>query len=352
MTRQTRLLGLLFAVWMVAAVATAQSYTVRFAPGTERINRALAGTGKNLDELTDLLITYRPRLEQGTLAVRLTALQNVVDRFDEDARAQALQQAMALKRYLVSTCLLDETVVMFDIEVDARTDLYDRVIAEVVRVSSPAGTARTSQRTPSAPKRIPSKDWKKRPATAKTSSRPIYRDGGLGFGVKTNVLMFAGIAANGPMYTPAPNLAAEVYFASRFSAQLSVAYAMPYNKGNKNNLFELMAFSLEPRFWLFGDGSYRGFYGGVYAQYGTFDVRIKEELEDNCMGSYMGGGLSVGWLQPLWRELYIDAGARVGYRSDAVDVYEFSSKGNKRIASYTLNSFTLQGINLSIGYRF
>jgi len=91
----------------------------------------------------------------------------------------------------------------------------------------------------------------------------------------------------------------------------------------------------------------------VYGQYGNFDVRIKEKLEDNSTGSFYGGGISVGWLQPIWQGFYLEAGLQAGYRSDTVDVYEFiSGSANKKLATYTLNSFTLQGMNLSVGYRF
>ncbi|MCD8137461.1 MAG: DUF3575 domain-containing protein [Parabacteroides gordonii] len=172
-------------------------------------------------------------------------------------------------------------------------------------------------------------------------------------GVKTNVLLLAGLLPDGSMYSPVVNVAAEVYFRERFSAQLSFAYAMPYHKGDKNDLFSVTGFVVEPRWWLRGDGSFRGLYAGVYGQYGSFDVRIKEELEDNCTGSFYGGGISAGWLQPVWRGFYAEAGVRVGYRSDAVDVYSYTTGSPyKKEASYTLNSFTLQGFSLSVGYRF
>lgn len=372
MKRLTRLFGLLFTVWLLAASAAAQSYTIRFAAGTERIDRGRAGTGLRLDELTDRLSDCKPRLERGGLMVRLTALQNVVDRLDPEARAQALQQALALKEYLISACCLAETTV-FDITVDAQTDLNNRVIAEVVAASPGVGeTTRTTHphtETVAASASRPASTVKQSqsagqsvsaPAGKETSkalpvvpSRPVYCDEGVGFGVKTNVLLFAGVVGNGPMYSPAPNLAVEMYFLRRFSAQLSFAYGMPYSKGDKNNVFELMGVEVEPRVWLRGDGSFRGLYGGLYVQYGTFDVRVKEELADNCSGSYMGVGLSVGWLQPIWKGFYAEAGVQAGYRSDAVDVYEFTpKKANKRLAGYTLTSFTLQGLNLSVGYRF
>ena len=139
----------------------------------------------------------------------------------------------------------------------------------------------------------------------------------------------------------------------RFSAQVSFAYAMPYNKGDQYNLFSMTCLEVEPRWWLWGDSRFRGLYAGVYGQYGSFNVRIKEELEDNSTGLFYGAGISVGWLQPIWRGFYVEAGLQAGYRSDTVDVYEFiPGSANKKLATYTLNSFTLQGMNLSVGYRF
>ena len=61
----------------------------------------------------------------------------------------------------------------------------------------------------------------------------------------------------------------------------------------------------------------------------------------------------MGWLQPVWRGFYAEAGIQAGYRSDTVDVYDFTpGSAYKKLGTYTLNSFTLQGVNLSVGYRF
>lgn len=361
MKRQTRVLLLIFALCLLTVpVIVGQGYTIRFVAGTERIDRQRSGTGKNLDELANLLSECRPRLEHGHLAVRLTALQSVSERLNPVASEQALLQALALKDYLEEACCLSANTV-FDILVDAQTDLNNRVIAEVV-THQPART--TASRVDKAPASRPASGvtQKEHAATVPTAalataalppSRPVYRDQGVGFGLSTNLLTFSGVAVNSPLYSPAPNLAAELYFARRFSARLSFAYALPYTKGDKENVFELVAFELEPRFWLRGDGSFQGLYTGVYGQYGTFDVRIREKLANNCKGSYVGVGVSVGWLQPLWQGLYAEAALQVGYRSDALDVYQYTpGEPYKQLAPYTLESFTLQGVNVSVGYRF
>lgn len=340
-----------------------QGYTIRFVAGTERIDRQRSGTGKNLDELANLLSECKPRLKQVHLAVRLTAFQNVSERLNPVAREQALLQARALKDYLEEACCLSANTV-FDLSVDAHTDLNNRVIAEVVVVnrqtrsvvkdtvsSRPATTATTTTTATITPVEAIVPTETSAPTVA--PSDPVYRDQGIGFGVSTNLLTFSGVAVNSPLYTPAPNLSAEMYLCRRFSARLSLAYALPYTKGEKENVFELVALELEPRFWLREDGSFQGLYTGVYGQYGTFDVRIREKLANNCKGSYVGFGVSVGWLQPLWKGLYAEAGLQIGYRSDALDVYEYiPGEPYKELAPYTLDSFTLQGVNVSVGYRF
>lgn len=356
MKRQTRVLLLIFAFCLLTVpVIVGQGYTIRFVAGTERIDRQRSGTGKNLDELANLLSECKSRLEQGYLAVRLTAFQNVSERLNPVAREQALLQAQALKDYLEEACCLSANTV-FDLFVDARTDLNNRVIAEVVVVNRRTRSV-VEDAAPSRPATtttpVEAIATIETAATTVAPSHPVYRDQGIGFGLSTNLLTFSGVAVNSPLYTPAPNLSAELYFCRRFSARFSFAYALPYTKGDQENVFELVALELEPRFWLRDGGSFQGLYTGVYGQYGTFDVRIREKLANNCKGSYVGVGVSVGWLQPLWKGLYAEAGLQVGYRSDAVDVYQYTpGEPNKQLAPYTLESFTLQGVNVSVGYRF
>ena len=370
MKQRTRFSGLVAFLCLMATTALAQSYTIRFVKGTDRIDRQDSRTVGNLGELVSRLSDCKHQLEKGRYVVGLTAFQNVVDRYDPAAKSLSLAQAAALQEYLTDVCCLNDSA-PFDLSVDARTDLDNRVIVELRK--QPAKTDRQSDvPTPSQEEPEP---FRKKETQASTSERKEAQTvvqaekpaassvsltntnrfllGNIGLGVKTNVLLLAGLLPDGSMYSPVVNVAAEVYFRERFSAQLSFAYAMPYHKGDKNDLFSVTGFVVEPRWWLRGDGSFRGLYAGVYGQYGSFDVRIKEELEDNCTGSFYGGGISAGWLQPVWRGFYAEASVRVGYRSDEVDVYSYTvGSPYKKEASYTLNSFTLQGFSLSVGYRF
>jgi len=375
MKQRTRFSGLLVILCLLALTATGQSYTIHFIKGTERINHQRLQTANNLEELITLLSDCRHQLATGEYTVSLTALQSVSRRYDPAARELAIRQATFLQEYLTGSCCLDDPD-LFKIDVDARTDLDNRVIVELRKrrtitrrqpaASSPSkkGTEQpgkqrtgTEQAGTKVVKKTKAKSTSESTVTKTTvaSTMPANRFllGSVGIGVKTNALLFAGLLPDGSMYSPVANGAVEVYFMDRFSAQVSFACAMPYNKGDKYNLFGMVNLEVEPRWWLWGNSRFNGLYAGVYGQYGDFDVSIKEKLEDNSTGSFYGGGISVGWLQPLWRGLYVEAGVQAGYRNDTVDVYEFTpGKPYKRLGTYTLNSFTLQGINLSVGYRF
>lgn len=368
MKHRTRFFGLLAVLCLLAVTATGQSYTIHFIKGTERINHQRLQTADNLEELTTRLSDCRHQLATGEYTVSLTALQSVSKRYDPAARELAIRQATFLQEYLTGSCCLDDPD-LFQLDVDATTDLDNRVIVELRKhpvvvkkqptVSKPSGKEmKPSDKQQVAMKQAETEEpkavVKTTSASAKTTaSANRFLLGSVGLGIKTNVLLFAGLLPDGAMYSPVANGAVEVYFMDRFSAQLSFAYATPYYKGDEYNLFSLSGLTVEPRWWLWGGSRFSGLYAGVYGQYGSFNVRIKEKLEDNSTGLFYGGGISVGWLQPIWRGFYAEAGVQAGYRRDIVDVYEFTPNStNKKLATYTLNSFTLQGMNLSIGYRF
>ncbi|KKB59405.1 DUF3575 domain-containing protein [Parabacteroides gordonii] len=353
MKQRTRFSGLLAILCLLAFTAAGQSYTIHFIKGTERINHQRLQTADNLEELITLLSDCRHQLSTDEYTVSLTALQSVSKRYDPAARELAMRQATFLQEYLTGSCCLDDPD-LFELDVDTRTDLDNRVIVEVRKhpvvteqqkvVAEQAQTKKMKTVTEPASKPAPTKT---------TAPANHFLWGAVGLGIKTNALLFAGLLPDGSMYSPVANAAAEVYFMDRFSAQVSFAFAMPYNKGDRYNLFSMTCLEVEPRWWLWGDSRFRGLYAGVYGQYGSFNVRIKEKLEDNSTGLFYGAGISVGWLQPVWRGFYVEAGLQVGYRNDAVDVYELiPGSGTRKLATYTLNSFTLQGMNLSVGYRF
>ena len=125
MKQRTRFSGLVTLLWLMAVTALGQSYTIRFVKGTDRIDRQDSRTADNLGELVSRLSDCRHQLERGRYVVGLTALQNVVDRYDPAAKSLSQAQAVALREYLTETCCLDGAA-LFELSVDARTDLDSR----------------------------------------------------------------------------------------------------------------------------------------------------------------------------------------------------------------------------------
>ena len=130
MKLRTRFSGLLVILCLLAVTATGQSYTIHFIKGTERINHQRLQTANNLEELTTLLSDCRHQLATGKYTVSLTALQSVSKRYDPAARELAIRQATFLQEYLTGSCCLDDPD-LFELDVDARTDLDNRVIVEL-----------------------------------------------------------------------------------------------------------------------------------------------------------------------------------------------------------------------------
>ncbi|MCD8137462.1 MAG: hypothetical protein LUH01_16525 [Parabacteroides gordonii] len=130
MKQRTRFSGLVAFLCLMATTALAQSYTIRFVKGTDRIDRQDSRTVGNLGELVSRLSDCKHQLEKGRYVVGLTAFQNVVDRYDPAAKSLSLAQAAALQEYLTDVCCLNDSA-PFDLSVDARTDLDNRVIVEL-----------------------------------------------------------------------------------------------------------------------------------------------------------------------------------------------------------------------------
>lgn len=140
MKQRTRFSGLVAFLCLMATTALAQSYTIRFVKGTDRIDRQDSRTVGNLGELVSRLSDCKHQLEKGRYVVGLTAFQNVVDRYDPAAKSLSLAQAAALQEYLTDVCCLNDSA-PFDLSVDARTDLDnpgDRGVEETTDQDRPA----------------------------------------------------------------------------------------------------------------------------------------------------------------------------------------------------------------------
>lgn len=174
--------------------------------------------------------------------------------------------------------------------------------------------------------------------------------------VKTNLYSWAGMTPDFEYTSFTPNLSAEVFFARRWSAVANVAYANWDYDGDKQH-WGVSAYSLEPRFWLNGDGRYRWCYVGVYGQLGDFDNRSTDagrmaEGKANCTGTYWEGGLSVGCYLLLNAHWGVEFGLRGGYRSADVNAYEVEAPYYYFDRNFNEEHFGLTGVNISISYRF
>ena len=176
-------------------------------------------------------------------------------------------------------------------------------------------------------------------------------------GIKTNAISWAGITPEFEYKTFMPNLTAEVFFLDQWSAQASGTYAYwDYDSGKQ--FWGVSGYSVEPRFWPFSsDGLYRWLYIGVFGQFGDFDVRSiegesKGGATTNYTGTYWQGGLSLGCYIPLLRHFGLEIGARGGYQSSNVKVYDIEPPYNYFNHKETKNRIGLMELNVSLSYRF
>lgn len=171
------------------------------------------------------------------------------------------------------------------------------------------------------------------------------------FGIKTNLVSWAGVTPEFEHTTFMPNLAAEAFFLKRFSAELSAVYSnFSFGSGK---FWGVSGYSLEPRFWLKGDGHYKGFFFGVYGQAGDFNVRRGEaETPSNHTGTYFDAGVSVGYYLPITKRLGAEFGLRGGYHSANSQSYDIRGDVNYLNGTDDANRIGLTRINVSLSYRF
>lgn len=174
--------------------------------------------------------------------------------------------------------------------------------------------------------------------------------------VKTNLYTWAGMTPDFDYTAFTPNLSAEFFFARRWSAVASAAYADWDYDGGKCH-WGISGYSLESRFWLNGDGRYRWCYVGVYGQMGDFDNRSADSgriagSTANCTGTYWEGGLSVGCYILLDAHWGFEAGLRGGYRTSDVNAYDVEMPYYYFNRNFRENHFGVTGVDISISYRF
>lgn len=167
--------------------------------------------------------------------------------------------------------------------------------------------------------------------------------------VGTNLLEWVGVMPNLKYTTWAASLNAEAYFAKRYSLRLSAAYSdHDYSGGDKHQGFT--SYLVEPRFWFKDDEHFRGFFGGIYGQFGDYnDI----DTERKYTGHFWGAGLSAGYLYPIWKGLAIEFNVRAGYRATDINKYVFNEACDRCLRErFSHNKFVLSGFALNLSWRF
>lgn len=166
--------------------------------------------------------------------------------------------------------------------------------------------------------------------------------------VGTNLLEWAGFRPDFSRTTVIPNIYVEYYFLKRWSAKAAFSYCdWSYSDGNRYQ--GLSSYSVEPRYWWKNDGKYRGLFLGVYGQLGDYNQKCPVE---NYTGKYYSGGLSAGYLFPLYKGLAVEVSVRAGYRHATVKKYRANEECSDLCREYDKNEFTITGSFLNLLYRF
>ncbi len=178
---------------------------------------------------------------------------------------------------------------------------------------------------------------------------------GISVDILTDVVRDAGLQPGFKLGSPLPNLAVGVNFLRQWSVQVSAAYSNWNAFGGGNKLFAMTDYGVEGRYWLDKEGSFTGFYAGVYGAAGDFDVQ-KKDLTTGQTGSWWNFGAAGGYLLKLGETGWIfDFGLRLGYRSAQCEDYTI---GHGYYEGYyyldekvTRGAFT-PSVKIGIGYRF
>lgn len=180
--------------------------------------------------------------------------------------------------------------------------------------------------------------------------------------LKTNLLAWAGLTSEGDLASLRPNLAAEFFFARRWSVQASAEYS-DWEGGKDNKFWGISGYSLEPRFWLCSMDTYCWLYFGAYGQLGDFDYRISSDNATttggnatpsglSSTGTYWSAGLSLGIYVPLTRHWGLEAGLRGGYRKASCKAYDYEPPHAYYHHDFPSKRWGITGFNLSISYRW
>lgn len=168
--------------------------------------------------------------------------------------------------------------------------------------------------------------------------------------VKTNLLYWVGLMPDFRNYSFIPNLELEYFFLDRWSVAAAGNYAKWEYSGD--DWFGISTWSLEPRWWIWGDGQYRWIYLGLYGEVGDYDVQNNRIDVDGYTGKLWSTGLSVGAALPFSKRWGAEVGLRAGYRHSQEKAYSYEAPDYFLDAEDTGNHWGVTGIKVSLYYRF
>lgn len=149
------------------------------------------------------------------------------------------------------------------------------------------------------------------------------------------------------------NGALEYYFAGCASIEASFLYSYTSYGGKSNNLWGISTLTVEPRYWLRADNSFRGLSVGLRLEYGDFDMQNNKPEKYGKTGRFYSAAFSLGYTQPIYRNLLVEGRAFVGYRNvyDGKD-YRIDDTDRK---NYLEQGFSdgqwVVGVSLSLLFR-
>ncbi|MEG1522770.1 MAG: DUF3575 domain-containing protein [Bacteroidales bacterium] len=117
----------------------------------------------------------------------------------------------------------------------------------------------------------------------------------------------------------APNIGIELC-APQNHWSINAEFVQPWwKKSSKHKYYQIRQFSGEGRYWLKGDGDYRGHFFGVYGNGGIYDL---ENGGTGYKGNFWGAGLTYGYVLKLKPRFRIEFSLGVGYLSTKYEQYE------------------------------
>lgn len=170
--------------------------------------------------------------------------------------------------------------------------------------------------------------------------------------VKTNLLYWAGVMPDFRSYTFVPNLEVEVFLGKAWSVAGSVNYNERRYGDEDRNYFGVSTWSVEGRRWFKADGRFRWLHGGVYVEWGDYDVQNSRVTMDGHTGTTWGVGLSLGAAIPFTDRWGLEVGLRGGFREAADNGYTWEAPDYFKDAESVEHDWGVTGIKASLYYRF